>query len=94
MVRRCYGLGGGSPDPAEVDSPDSEIDGGGGDIDWNSFFLLLNPPSYYTPTPAPDPSMNWDPFLGGGGSINNNNFYTNTLFDQNVFFLFKDYRAY
>jgi hypothetical protein len=82
----CYALRGGSPDPAEVDAPDSDLDGGGGDIDWNSFFLLLNPPSYYTPTPTPDPSMNWDPFLGGGGSINNNNFYNNTLFDQNGFY--------
>lgn len=63
----CYALGGGSPDPAEVDAPDNDLDGGGGDIDWNSFFLLLNPPSYYTPTPTPDPSMNWNPYLGGGG---------------------------
>jgi len=37
----CYALRGGSPDPAEVDAPDSDLDGGGGDIDWNRIFYYL-----------------------------------------------------
>ncbi|WP_026750255.1 T6SS effector amidase Tae4 family protein [Sediminibacterium sp. C3] len=66
---QCYGLGGGSSDPEEVDIPSNDLDGGGGGIDWTSWFLILNPPGSYIPNPIPDLSMNWDAYLGGGGAV-------------------------
>jgi hypothetical protein len=70
---QCYGLGGGSPDPAEVDAPDSDLEGGSGGVDFASWLLLFNNPNYYTPTPIPDPSLNWNLYLGGIGGSNPSN---------------------
>ncbi len=65
---RCYGFGGESSDPSEVDEVNSDLQDSGGGFDWASWFLFLNPPNFYTTNPIPDPSIVWDPYLGGGGS--------------------------
>lgn len=69
---QCYGFGGGSSDPSEVDEVNNDLQDGGGGFDWASLFLFLNPPNIYTPNPIPDPTIFWDPYLGGGGSYPSN----------------------
>lgn len=69
---QCYGFGGGSSDPSEVDEVNSDLQDGGGGFDCASLFLFLNPPNIYTPNPIPDPTIFWDPYLGGGGTYPTN----------------------
>lgn len=70
---QCYGLGGGSSVPTGVEVPDSDIDGGAGDIDWTSWLLIFNNPNYFYPIPIPNPNFSWSYYLGGIGGINPQN---------------------
>lgn len=66
-VWHCYGIGVESSDPSELDEVNSDLQDGGGGFNWASWFLFLYPQNFYTPNPIPDPSIVWDPYLGGGG---------------------------